>query len=497
VMNVTFDTTGPWELVKARMAVGKGLEDIPTTRRGRVKKNLLPYQSGDITGATSHTFATPLCDLGLDGADEACDALNTHIVGHAKLRKQKKNGSYRYKRAWADGEALGRRRRWGKFFTMELTCSPGEPPIAECETAFAAGPDSTCFLGADFDGDGEDDGFAGWGFSNGPVAPGTSTQWPVYAAVGGCDPSQGTHVGNLGISYDGSTASLTFDRVGDALLDEEQIYVGNEPLARDVNGDYTVTPSDFPIALDLDAATQSSHTIAGLSGEIHVVYHAVTCGDGLVPNPDPLSVLTDEFLIDGDLSNWDLYRPEDADVTVDDGALIIEPHPNTQWYFTDQALHVNKTVTGDFAVSAHIQVTNLAGDPAAPGDPYRIGGIMIRDNTSTLPNTFHMGIGNMNTPEVVTVSKSTDEGASIIGTQPWNGIEAEMRICRVGADVQAFIRLPEEAWTMVDWVQRGDLPDTLAVGPIGYAGTAVPDLRVEADWVQYQTVSTLQDCWRD
>lgn len=500
VMNVTVETTGPWQLELARIGVGAGLEDLPTNRRGKVKKNQLEYQSGDISGATSHTFAVPLCTFGLDGADESCDPVKAHMTANARLRKQKKNGSYRHKEAWADGEALGRRRRFGKFFTMELGCTEAEPPpppVAECETAFAAGPGATCFVGADFDGDGLDDGFANWGWTNGPVSPGTSTEWPVYAAAGGCDPAQGTYVGNLGVSYDGSTATLSFERVGDVVLDEEQIYVGSDALPRDLNGDFTITPADFPIAVDLEDATASSHTISGLSGDIHVVYHALSCGDGLEPNADPLSVLTDEFLVDGDMSGWSVHRPQDATVAVDDGALVIQPNPNTWWYATDEALQVYKTVSGDFAVSTHVQVTNLAGGPTAPGGPYRVGGIMIRDYTSQLPNTFHIGIGNMNQPEVVTVSKSTDEGYSAIGTQPWSGIEAELRICRVGTEVQAFVRLPEESWRMIDWRTRADLPDTLAVGPIGYAGTADPDLLVEADYVQFETIHTLEDCYRD
>ncbi|MEX1362984.1 MAG: hypothetical protein AB1Z98_07650 [Nannocystaceae bacterium] len=500
VMNVTLETTGPWELEFARIGVGAGLEDIPTNRRGRVRRNILPYQSGQISGATSHTFAVPLCDLGLDGSDEVCDPVKAHMVAHARVRKQKKNGSYRYKGAWADGVALGSRRRFGKYYTMELGCTadePPPPPVAECETAFAAGPGATCFLGADFDGDGLDDGHANWGFSNGPVSPGTSTQWPVYAAVGGCDPSQGTHVGNLGISYDGASATLVFDRVGEATLDEEQLYVGSEALPRDADGELSTTPSDFPVVLDLDSATQSSHTITGLSGDINVVYHAITCGAGQTPNPDPLSVLTDEFLVDGDLSGWALHRPEDATVSVDDGALVIVPNPSTWWYATDEALQVYKTVSGDFAVTAQIQVTNLNGGPAAPGAPYRIGGIMMRDTSSTLPNTYHMGIGNMNLPEVVTVSKSTDEGTSAIDTQPWSGTDAEMRLCRVGSEVLAFVRLEDEPWTKIDHRVRADLPNTLAVGAIGYAGTAIPDLRVEADYVEYETIHDLADCYRD
>lgn len=500
VMNVTYATTGGWQLERARMAVGVGLEDIPTNRRGKAKLQLFPFDSGDVTGATEHVFSVPLCDLGLDGALDACDPVLAHIASEAELRKPKnKPNKFQHKKAWGDGELLGRRWRQGRYYTMELQCvsdDPPPPPLAGCETAYAHGPAATCFLGADLDGDGLDDGFANWGWTNGPIAEGTSTSWPVYAAVGGCDPGAGELVGNVGVTYAGGVATITFERVGDVLLDEEQIYVGNDPLPRDAAGALSINPADYPVAVDLDGVTTSSNTIGGLTGDIYVTYHAIACGDGIAPPSDPLASLTDEFQTDS-LASWSIHRPETATVSIEDGELVMVPNPNTWWYMADEALQVSKLVSGNFAVTTRMEVTNLQGGPTAPGAPYRIGGIMVRDPGSVDPNTYHMGIGNMNTPEVVTVSKSTDEGYSEIGTAPWTGIEAEMRICRFGADVQAFIRLPEQPWTMIDWHERGDLPSTVAVGPIAYAGTADPDLVAAADYVQFETVERIEDCWRD
>lgn len=501
VMNVTYETTGGWQLTLARMAVGTGLEDIPTNRRGKAKRNMFPYNSGDITGATTHTFAVPLCELGLDGADDVCDPVLAHISNEAQLRKPKdRNNKFQRKTAWGDGERLGHRWRHGKYYTMALECvadEPPPPPLEGCETAFAQGPGSTCFLGADLDGDGIDDGFANWGWTN-PVQPDTSTQWPVYAAVGGCDPAGGQLVGNLSVDYTGSTAVVTFDHVGDVVLDENQIYVGTEPLPRDVDGQYSINPADFTVAVDLDGTTFSSSTFTDLSGPIYVSYHAIACGEGITVPTDPLHSLSDEFQADS-LADWSIHQPDSATVTVEDGEMVMVPNPNTWWYMADEALQVSKMVSGNFAVTTLMEVTNLAGGPTAPGAPYRIGGIMVRDPGSTLPNTYHMGIGNMNTPQVVTVSKSTDEGYSEIGTNDWAGTLAEMRVCRFGESVQAFIRLPGQdlQWTMIDSHVRPDLPSTVAVGPVAYAGTADPDLVAAADYVHFQTVDKIEDCWRD
>jgi hypothetical protein len=81
--------------------------------------------------------------------------------------------------------------------------------------------------------------------------------------------------------------------------------------------------------------------------------------------------------------------------------------------------------------------------------------------------------------------------------QPWSGSIAEMRVCRVGADVQGLIRMPGQPWTIIDWHVRPDLPSTLLAGPISYAYTAVPDLRTSCDWVRYETVSTLHECMKE
>ncbi|MCA9711783.1 MAG: hypothetical protein KDK70_38460, partial [Myxococcales bacterium] len=440
VMNVTYQTTGPWELVDTHVAVGRGLESIPTNRRGRVKHKSFPHVDEGLQGTTSHTVAVPLCEVGLDGTDESCDPVKAHVVARATVRRQRANGKWRTKRAWGDGESQGCRKRQGKFFTMELACTanpePPPPPIAECETAYAYSPGSTCFLGGDFDGDGNDDGHASWGWSIGPVAPNTTTQWPVYAAVGGCDPSNGTYVGTLAIDYDGSTAAVVFDRVGTVTLDEEQLYVGSGKLPLDASGEQTVNPADFPIVADLDGATQTINTITGLSGDLHVVYHALACGEGLAGGTDPLAVLTDEFETD-DLTAWDVYNSHTAAVSVGGGELEVRPLVGSWWYGGQESVHVSKSVTGNFSITAKVEVANLLDGPTVPGAPYRIGGIMLRDPNAQagLPNTYHMGIGNMNTGVVTAVSKSTDEGYSDINvvdgavwpgpSTVWDGKQAE------------------------------------------------------------------------
>lgn len=286
VVRTTYTTTDGWELVEAHLAVGDALSDIPTTKQGNPKVGNFAYKSGDITGATEHSFDVPLCELGLDGAQEVCEPVMTYLAAHASVRKDDGNGGFETQTGWGNGQGFVDQGSWAEYFTLTLECTPDDPtptptpsPMA-CETSFAFGGDdiATCFIGADFNGDLKDDGFKRWGWSNGPLSAGTSVVWPVYAGAGQCDLGKGTHIGDLAVSYDGATATVEFSRVGDYALAEEHLYVGNEPLPRDVNNEYTVAPGQYPVNIELGDATHTLNTVDGLSGEIYVVYHGVVCG---------------------------------------------------------------------------------------------------------------------------------------------------------------------------------------------------------------------------
>ena len=59
-------------------------------------------------------------------------------------------------------------------------------------------------------------------------------------------------------------------------MDETHLYVGSEPLPRK-NGEYTVAPGQYGNIHTLSGASSDSFTVSGLSGNIYVVAHAVTC----------------------------------------------------------------------------------------------------------------------------------------------------------------------------------------------------------------------------
>lgn len=287
VLSVVYETIDGWELTKTHLATGDSIADIPVDDKGNPMLGRFEFNSGDITGATSHTFAVPLFKFGLerrldddlDRAIESCDPVTAHLAAHAALRKDNGDGTWQTQTGWAAGERMLAGGNGATLFTLSLDCDTHEPPQLEaCATSFAKGDASTCFIGADFDLDGRADGIARWGWTNGPLAPGTGAAWPVYANADPCDVGKATRVGSLAVSYgrDGH-AQIVFDRVGDFVLEEEHLYIGTEPLPRGQQGRFTVAPGRYPIAVELDHATHTENQVGGLHGDIYVAYHAVAC----------------------------------------------------------------------------------------------------------------------------------------------------------------------------------------------------------------------------
>jgi hypothetical protein len=254
---------------------------MPQTPNGSPKIGNFPYHSGDITGSTSFSFRIPLSDFGLTGDETSCDPITLYIAAHAVvLRDSDGDGDYdESETAWGDGDPFVERGTWAMYFSGELTCSGDDPPGGgDCETAFAYGDSqATCFLDIDQDGDGSGD-FNRWGWTGGPLAPGTYV-WDVYAGAGQCDLNKGTVVGTLTVDYDGSVATASFQMNPPYTMSDAHLYIGNELLPTDVNGNYTVAPGQNPQVFDFtDAPTSHSFDDVSVSGDAFVVAHTTVCG---------------------------------------------------------------------------------------------------------------------------------------------------------------------------------------------------------------------------
>lgn len=275
---VTYATTDGWEISEAHLFVGETQEGMPQARNGNPKIGNFPNNSGNITGATTHTFSVDLTQFGFDASPTSCDARNIFVAAHAALRKNNGNGTYQTETGWGDGYGLVDRGSWATGFQLKISCTGEEPkPEGDFETAFAFGGDvATCFIGADFDGDGNDDGLNRWGWSNGALTEG-DYQFAIYAGAGRCDTSKGTLVGTLSVSYAGGQATVTYNVSSPYYMTESHLYVGSEPLPRN-NGLYTVAPGQYAQIHDLGTATTDSYSVTGLTGTVYVVAHATVGG---------------------------------------------------------------------------------------------------------------------------------------------------------------------------------------------------------------------------
>ncbi|WP_224487878.1 hypothetical protein [Robertkochia flava] len=142
-----------------------------------------------------------------------------------------------------------------------------------CETLFARGTDeeSRCF---------SQDGFSRWGWTLGPLSEGEYT-FELYAGAGQCDIEKGTLVGHLTLNYSDGSASVTYEMLEGFTLSETHLYIGSVPYPEDNKGEPTVAPGEYPDQHELDNASGDSFQIDGLSGEIYVIAHGVSCsGEG-------------------------------------------------------------------------------------------------------------------------------------------------------------------------------------------------------------------------
>lgn len=165
----------------------------------------------------------------------------------------------------------------GAIDNIAITCEDRKIEIGGCETMFAKGSDdiAKCFIDDIY-------GFNRWGWTNGPLSSG-SYEFEIWSGAGQCDTGKGVLAGTVFLNYDADTgvAEVTYMTTDDYVLTETDLYIGNEPYPLKKKGkEYvpTVAPGQYPSKHEnLDNVFMDSHTIDGLSGEIHIIAHGVVC----------------------------------------------------------------------------------------------------------------------------------------------------------------------------------------------------------------------------
>ncbi len=269
-MKVTYSLTGDWKLEETHLWVGTSLTDLPATPSGNPQIGLFPYASGPLDHVNEYSHYVPLSLFGLTADQEECNPLDLFLVAHAAVVRVVDGEIVQGETAFGEGPRLVRRGSWGMYFGWRLVCEQNGDPEPEpliCETAFARGESATCF--SEF-------GFSRWGWTNGALKNGIHTM-DIYAGAAQCDISKGLHVGTLHVSFNQGVAVVQYQMLPGFTMSETHLYVGEEPLPRDVNGDYTVAPGQYPVKENLYHAFFAEYEIGNLPPWIHVVAHSVVC----------------------------------------------------------------------------------------------------------------------------------------------------------------------------------------------------------------------------
>jgi hypothetical protein len=293
-LDVTYTTTGGWELTEAHLWVGTALSDMPQTKKGNPKIGNFPYNSGDITGSTSYTFSVALESLGF-----SCPSDDTgyYVAAHAALRKDNGDGTYQTETGWGDGDPLVEKGSWATVSSVTLTCDCGSnPPVdGNCETAYAttlgggqAGSDSVsqCFTdpgssGCDDDEDGMNDALSNkWGWQIGPISAGTTEVYNLHAGGGKCDTGKGFLAGTATVTYDGSNLTVDYEVTEPGYeLGATHVYAGNSKSCTSAPGQFTIDGGSGVFDGSCNTVSFSTGS-ATISGDIYIIMHAEICPTG-------------------------------------------------------------------------------------------------------------------------------------------------------------------------------------------------------------------------
>ena len=247
VVNVTFMASGGWELTEAHLWAGTSISTMPQTKQGNPKIGNFPYNAGNITGQTSHVFAVPLCDFGLDASDTTCADTTALLAAHASLRKDNGDGSYQTETGWGDGDRFVQKGSWGTYYGVLLECVDDDdppPPVAlDCETAWAKGPYTfACYTvdGKTAPGDaanyncipGAADGgdyTSGWGWYGLVPVNGTISS-TLYAGAGKNDISKSMDAGTATVTCSAGTCNFLAVTKDGFRLEDYQVTLSCSPI---------------------------------------------------------------------------------------------------------------------------------------------------------------------------------------------------------------------------------------------------------------------------
>ncbi|GGG56499.1 hypothetical protein GCM10011414_27920 [Croceivirga lutea] len=162
---------------------------------------------------------------------------------------------------------------WNISDNDDKSCAGGS--IDKCETAFAKGINGTCFSEFDIPAN-------RWGWTNAYPTQNGDYSMDLFAAAGQCNTANGALVGSVNVSYQDGVVSVSVSVYDDKyIMEEAQLYVGEESLPRNNGGQLTVAPGQYPQQDNL-AGSFTSYTFDDVAvdqnvSSFYVIVHATVC----------------------------------------------------------------------------------------------------------------------------------------------------------------------------------------------------------------------------
>lgn len=198
---------------------------------------------------------------------------------------------------------------------------------------------------------------------------------------------------------------------------------------------------------------------------------------------------------------WSAFNPGVIDSVVTGDMLILTLKRRALWAGNGQGALVSKAIQGNFKATAIVRAHKASNPAQTVSSPVSLGGLAARNpagaDQSATENYVHIVVGN--TPAGVGIeTKTTLNGSTDYQAVPGPAGDAELRICRVGAQFHLYQRaIGTIQWTLAKTFARPDLPDTLMVGATIYAALP-PDLQVSYENLRIQLgVQAQADCETD
>jgi hypothetical protein len=206
-----------------------------------------------------------------------------------------------------------------------------------------------------------------------------------------------------------------------------------------------------------------------------------------------LPALSDDFE-DGNLDGWNLLNPGTATVTVESGALRLEPFQSL-WFDGSSAILVWKPVSGNFKVTSTVRTRSVAMPGSPPTLPVRLGGLMARNPDTTNGESYVFVVAGFDVNDLSVEWKTTVDSCSELFGPTWPSGDAELRLCRIDCTFYLYAReLGGGAWQLQNTFDRPDLPGVVQVGAMAYANGFPPDVVATFESIDFDSVGSVADC---